>query len=632
MIHIIDRPRRGLAAFVARSALMLRHRRAHLALVLISALLFAACSPSNSGGSTGSGSTSGSNGVVSFALQSSTPSSIASFTVDVTDIRIGKLGGANTSVLPRSVTIDLAQTNEIARLLQSASLGSDTYDLAEITLDFTHSNVLTRSGPATLVDGNGNPFTAPFTISIELNEMAFPLASGEQRLLVFDVDVASATNVDLPHDMVAADPMVRVEVDRTGTPLEVVAELGSIATAMHEVGVALEGNGGTEGNVALAIDAHTVFQVDGAPAAGTTGLAALALKPNGTPIQATVEIDPHSPKLLASVVLAGLGTDASNTDIVDGEVIDRLGNPSAGSNVTLAVRGSSRNSLGTLTQSDAAFTAVVNFANTHVVREGSPLALDTDELNVGQRVRVFGTLNGGVIFANLGTNLVREEPVHVLGQAISASSSSGGPTTLTMSLEQVESLPQQVFVWLDSGLTPPNPAAFTVNADELVAAEQVTSGESIEALGFCAPVPDAAQDFIATSLTNTATSPTQLIVTDKPNGFTLTIDASSARITLTITGTAGAGEKAILEQHLAGAIPLPTTPAPTIIPANALGNYSLMDTSTASVQSFTSFDTFTSALNAALSHGAKLGTFSAEGVYTPSTNFMRATVISATVE
>ncbi len=631
MIHIIDRPCRGLAAFIARSAL--RHRRAHAPLALISAFIIAACSPSNSGGSTGSGSTSGSNGVVSFALQSSTPSSISSFTVDVTDIRIGKLGGANTSVLPRSVTIDLAQTNELARLLQSASLGSDTYDFAEITLDFTHSNVLTRSGPATLVDGNGNPFAAPFTVAIELNEMAFPLASGEHRLVMFDVDVASATNVDLVHGTVAADPMVRVEVDRTGTPLEVVAELGSIATAMHEVGVALEGNGGTEGNVALAIDAHTVFQVDGAPAAGNTGLAALALKPNGTPIQATVEIDPHSPKLLASVVLAGLGTDASNTDIVDGEVIDRLGNPSAGSNVTLVVRGSSQNAVGTLTQADAAFTAVVNFANTQVVREGSLLVLDTDELNVGQRVRIFGTLNGGVIFANLGTNLVREEPVHVLGHAISASGSgSGGPTTLTMSLEQVESQPEQAFVWANSGLTPPNPAAFTVNADELVAAEQVTSGESIGALGFFAPVPDAAQDFIASSLTNTATSPTQLIVTDKPNGFTVTIDASSARITLTITGTAGAGEKAILEQGLAGAIPLPTTPVPTIIPANALGNYSLMDKSTASVQSFTSFDTFTNALKNALSQGAKLGTFSAEGVYMPATNFMQATVISATVQ
>jgi len=382
----------------------------------------------------------------------------------------------------------------------------------------------------------------------------------------------------------------------------------------------------------LAIGAHTVFQIDGAPAAGNTGLAALALKVDGTPIQATVEIDPHSPKLLASVVLAGLGTDASNTDIVDGEVIDRLGNASAGSNVTLVVRGSSRNAVGTLTQADAAFSAVVNFANTHVVREGSLLVLDTDELNVGQRVRIFGTLNGGVIFANLGTNLVREEPVHVLGHAISASGSASHPTTLTMSLDQVESLPEPLFVWLDSGLTPPNPAAFTLNAGELIDPAQVTSGESIEALGFFAPVPDAAQDFIASSLTNTATSPSELIVTDKPNGFTVTVDASSARIRLTITGTPGSGEKAILEQGLAGAIPLPTTPAPTIIPANALGNYSLMDKATASVQSFTSFDAFSSALNTALSHGAKLGTFTAEGVYTPSTNFMQATVISATVQ
>ena len=607
--------------------------RSPLALAgVCAAFAVAACSPANSGGSTGSGSTSGSNGIVSFALKSAVPPAVASLTAAVAGIRIGKMGGTTTSALSAPITLDLAQTTDISRLLQSANLGADTYDLVEITLDFTHSTVVTRSGPATLVGAGGFPFAAPFTIDIDLNQSAFQLTAGEQHLVELDVDAASATTMDQAHAELAIDPIVSIVVDRAQAQVEIVGQLSSVSPSALVFGAALESSNAAVGSVELGVDPHTLFQIDGVPSAGQAGIASLALKQQGTPLELTAEIDPSSPKLFASFVIAGLGTANGGTDIVDGEVVDRLGNPSPGSNVTLKVVGNARNALGTLMEVDAPFAAVVNFANTHVVRSRSVMVLDADDLNVGQHVRVFGTLNGGVIYANLGTNLVREDAVQVFGFATTASAPVGGPVTLTMSLDHVDELLEQSFVWLDSGLLVPNPAAFTVNAGSLIDPAQVTSDEAIGALGFFAPTGDAAQDFLALSLATTASAPTQLVVSDKPGGFTVTVDANSARIMLTIAGSAGAGEKAVLDQGLMGSMLLPTTPAPTVVAASPLGNYTLQDKTTATASSFTAFNSFSSALTNALSSGAALSTFTAEGTYSSSTNSLRATTISALVE
>lgn len=247
-------------------------------------------------------------------------------------------------------------------------------------------------------------------------------------------------------------------------------------------------------------------------------------------------------------------------------------------------------------------------------------------------MRIYGTLNSNVMYANVSTAVVREEPVHALGTVTSSSVVSGQPTIVLMNLEQLELLPQNVFIWPNSGLSPPIPTALTVNAGVLASAVGLVSGTLIEVIGNFASVPDGTQDFTATSLLDLETSPSLLLVNNQTNGFTVIVVTSPTEIVLQISGTARPDERAIIDYGFAGFFQLPTTPAPTIVPAGASGTFTLRDKTTGTETAYTTFSSFSDALGQALSQGATLRTFSAVGVYSSTTNSVPATKIGAVIQ
>jgi hypothetical protein len=423
---------------------------------------------------------------------------------------------------------------------------------------------------------------------------------------------------------VVLEPAIDVRVGGSGKELLAFATLVSVDANAHVfVGSLHTPQGAALGNATFSADASTIYQIDGVPAVGPSGLTALASKSAGTWMQIYGAIDPVSASLQAHYVEAGTGTFNGGTDIVEGHVLDRVGNPPPGNNTTFVVRGRSTNSTHTFSQYDTTFNVTTNFAETKVVRLGSAQALDTDDLNVGQHVRVFGTLSGTAMNATMPTSVIREQRSRAYGLATGAI--NGG--TLTLALQHIDLRPSSAFAWTDSGSSPPDPTMFTVNAGTLGDALGIAAGTPVEA-----PIADTNQDFDATALIDLATAPSFLFVKDLPSGMTVAVAASATQIQLTMTGTPSPGEHAVIDHGFAGVQPLPASPAPTIQPASGAGPFTLRDKATGSVVVYVAFDVFANALASALAQGASVRTLGATGDYDAATNTLQAAHVSIVVQ
>jgi hypothetical protein len=337
----------------------------------------------------------------------------------------------------------------------------------------------------------------------------------------------------------------------------------------------------------------------------------------------------HDPAVLgirASDVYAGTGTWNGGTDIVEGHVIDRSG--AAGSDPVLTVRGRSSNAAHTIFQYNATFTVNASLASTKVVRPAKALAYSTDDLGVGQRVRIFGTLSGTTMDATANSDVIREQQTRVFGDANGAIAAG----TLTMNLNRVDARPEGQFTWADGGTTPPDPSAFTVDAGTLGNGLDVVAGTPVMARGFFSAVNDNNQDLGATSLSNLALAPSHLFVKNLPGGFTVAALTSPTSIEIDITGTATTGERAIINFGFAGPENLPSSPAPTIVPATSTGLYGIHDKATGSYTLYLHFDDFSAALGTALGGGATLRQIGALGIYDPATNAIRAGISNVVIE
>jgi hypothetical protein len=601
-------------------------------LALIGSFYASGCSGGGDDNGGGGGSGSGaSDGNVSFTVTDSASDQIESFVVDVTGVQLKKSDGAIVSVIGAPVTVDLATLGDTTQLLNLVSAPAGDYTSATITLDFTNAScvLVGKSAPASILDDNGLPVSGTVTFPIDFGQSTFTVLSGQQRMLEFDFALDESVDVDSTANSVSLEPSFALHFDGTGKNLLTFGALVSVDTSGSSFVASVKTlHGATFGNVTFSVDSSTIFQVDGEPGQGATGLALLNGKAAGTWVQVFGSIDPSAARILAHYVEAGTGTYNGGTDIVEGHVLDRVGNPSAGSNVTLTVLGRSNNAAHDAFQFDTTFTVTTNFAATKVVRPFSAQALDTDDLAVGQRVRIFGSLTGTTMNAATPTSVVREQIARTFGHATGAIAAS----TLTLDLVHVDLIPQGSFTWADSGTTPPTPSTFTANVGTLGNGLGITNGTAVETRGFFAPITDANQDLTAVALIDLDTAPALLFVKNLPGGFTVGEIPGSSEIQLDISGTAGAGEKAVVDQGFAGVVSLPTTPNPTIHPAAAAGLYLIRDKITGNVKIFFTFAPFESVLGTALSQGATIKIFAAVGQYTLATNTLQATLVSVVLQ
>jgi len=157
---------------------------------------------------------------------------------------------------------------------------------------------------------------------------------------------------------------------------------------------------GDLGRVSFFTDGNTTFEINQTSSQGSAGLAVLAQQSRLTAVVAVGTFDLATRRFTATEVLAGSSVSFGTSDVLTGNVTARIGN-------TLTVRGAELfRSDGTLSFQNTVSVTVAS--TTKVVSQKNPsgpqiaIVPDIGSISVGQRVTVFGTLNGTSMDASTG--------------------------------------------------------------------------------------------------------------------------------------------------------------------------------------------------------------------------------------
>jgi len=603
-------------------------QRAIRHLLLVSGLAASSLLPACGGGGGGSG---GPQPVLTFAITDSPSDDVESFTVDVTQLRLTKLGGSVVDVLTTPATVDLATLTDSSQILSVGNIPVGTYLSAEITLDFTNSvcMLVNQTTPATLLDVDGNPLTGTLTLPIHFGTNRLICPIHRHKLLEFDFDLNQSVATDTALNTATVEPVFMMNVDpATPKPLLAVGTLVSVDLVESTFDMEVRTLAGTLLTTATfqSLPA-TIWHNDGVSSVGAAGLTALSVAPAGTWMQLVCTKDPLEPLFDVAYGESGAGTYNGGSDIVDGHIVDRVGSP--GTDPILTVLGHSSNAAHTIFQFNTTFTVSMSFLNTKVVRTFVDQNFDTDDLNVGQHVRIFGSLTGATMDATGATSVVRMLPTRVLGFATGAP--AGG--TLSIDLVRVDLRPDTAFNWPAGGTTPPNPDLFELQVGSLGDGQGIVAGTPVEARGFFPAVDDAAEDFVASSLTNRELAPSLMFIRNRPGGMTVSVTAGPSSIAVALGGTTTIGEFAVIDAGFVGVQDLPFVPAPNLVPSIAGPRvYVVWDKSLNTVQLFFTFEDFSAEVASEVAQGATIDQVAAIGLYTAATNRIEAQLASVVIE
>jgi hypothetical protein len=580
-----------------------------------------------------SGSSSDDAATVSLAVTDAASDELATFTIGVESVELISATNPPVSLLQIPTAVDFAALTDLSRVLNITTVPADTYTGLEVTLTFDGDRVHVNDQimQATLVDADDNDLTGSRTFPID-----FPaplMVTSGNYVIELDLDLNQSADVDLANNKVFFEPTILPRVNRADPKEHAVGgDLRTVVLGQNLFRIGLEALPLEPTPVVEVVVAPgTVFQVDGVCLLGAAGLAAIDALAPGTWVQAFGSVDASSHRFQALTVEAGSGSYNGGTDIVEGLIVGRTGG--AGADPVLTVIGHSNNADHTSLQFNLTYTIFTSFANTKVVRRGSATQFDTDDLNVGQRVRMFGVLTIGPpheLDATMATDVVRMEPTWVFGTA------NGAPTAgdLEIDLARVGLRDQADFNWNESGTTPPTPANFVLAENNLGAGQGIVAGEPVVAVGIFAPVDDATQDFDAIVVANRELLPSLLLIRERLNGFTVSTATTGTSIDYTFSGVPTVLEKAVVDMGFAGQTDV-TGPGIKLVAKPGtlgLGIYLLRDRTLNTLSLYFSFTSFYQAVEAALNGGATLFNVGALGIYDQPNDEFESALAGVTVQ
>jgi hypothetical protein len=559
-----------------------------------------------------------------------------SYTVDVTSLTLTKANGTVVETLPQRTRIDFAQVVDLTEFLTGATIPSGTYVSATLNLDYTNADIEVDDGTGTPVavplanirDSQGAQVTTmPMSVKFD-NARQLVIARGIPALLDMDFNLAASNLVNMSGPVVTVNPLLVADVNpdapkphRIRGPLDSVnTQAGSFTLILRPFNL-LQGD---HGRLTFFTDSNTTFEIDQTSFTGSAGLAALAAKPQLTATVAIGTLDLTTRRFIATEVLAGSSVPFGTSDVLTGNVTARIGN-------VLTVRGAELfRSDGTLSFQNTVSVTVAN--GTKVVKQaavGGPF--DISSISVGQRVTVFGILNGAgttMDATNATSGLVRLLITQLNGTVNSVSGS-----TVAMTLARIDGRPISQFNFSGTGTTvgnDANPISYQVAAGALDLTGIVAS-TPLKVRGFVQPfgLATASDDFNAITLIDVTNAPATLVVgwpQLEAAPFQQPFAADRVVVNLTNAG--------LLHDVFRGGVdtPLSTSDTPTVLATNpARGLFVIGDNGT--VQVYTRLSTFQAALQLELAAGREARGFVASGgIYVDATKTLTSSLMATALQ
>jgi hypothetical protein len=265
---------------------------------------------------------------------------------------------------------------------------------------------------------------------------------------------------------------------------------------------------GDHGRVSFLTDSRTTFEINQTSLQGSAGLAALAQQSRPTATVAVGTFDPATRRFTATEVLAGSSVSFGTRDVLTGNVIAR------GNNNILTVQGAEiARSNGTTSFLNTVSVTVAN--TTKVVSQKNPsgpqiaVVPDISGISVGQRVTVFGTLNGTSMDASTGL-------VRLLVTQLNGTVNSAGSGIVAMTLARIDGRPIGLFIFSGTGPTAgsdANPNSYQV-ATSTLDLSSIVPNTPLKVRGFVRAFGQATatNDFGAIALVDVTNAPATLVV------------------------------------------------------------------------------------------------------------------------
>jgi len=461
-------------------------------LCALSAASIGGCSGSSGGG--GESVAPAQSGEITVAVTDAATDEIDTFEVDIVSFKFDRRSGATVEVLPQTTRVDFAQLVTVSEVVAAATIPVGHYERAFITLDFSSAavRITGNTSGASLRDAQGQPLTGQRELEIVFPNGGFTVGRGKGHFAEVDFDLDNSLVVDAAANTVTVDTILFASIDPLN-PKD--ARVPGLASNFSGSGFDLDVRIGlglvSRGVLSVRTEGSTVFDLQGQVLTGQAGHDALEALGDGTLIVAGGRVNP----LLRTLAAQWVVLLPQNLDEVGGLVVARSGAP--GANPTITLKGIAvRRANGSVSFNDTV-TLLASFVETKVNKRGTAGGtLNTDSINVGQRILAYGTFSGSVLdLSQPGAGFVRLVETDLNGEVVGTPT----PGRLALDLERIGRRLQPAFDFTVDGIAQADPDAMIVDTGGLSLAG-VQSSSAVQVRGFVAPVTtDAAAepDFVA---------------------------------------------------------------------------------------------------------------------------------------
>jgi hypothetical protein len=561
------------------------------------------------------------------------PGDFLSYIVTVASLKLTRSDGTVVETVPVSSQEDFAQLVNLSDLISSEQIPAGQYVSATITLDYSAATIVVDDGsagvtiaPANIIDGaTSQPLAAPNPTQITLTLML-----GANTPLVITPNTVA--NLALDFNLLASNTVTPSATDPTTVTVNptLTASLVPDTTKQIRVGgplVSVNATGGSyvinvrpffnssgsTGQLTVQTSATTTYSINGTSSTGSAGLAALAMQKDGTLTTAYGSWDQTTHTFTASDVLVGASVAGNTLDTVTGTVTARSGDTLTLSNGL--VLSSGRRTLGFTRQ-----IAVTVGAATTVTESGQSGSFSIQDISVGQTLQVSGTLSAAALDATSGN--AQLWPSTVLGLATAVT-----PNLVTLNLQSINGFAPTSLNFAGTGTSSAQDAtasAYTVAIPAAIsssAAISVPHGLTARFTGFVTPFGQAPPDFSASTLVSYADTRALLLVRWPPSGDATPFSTLTDSGLLLSPAALQASVEHFIQIAMTTVDPSTLTAGLQIVPDASAANliFAIAHWSSRSIDNFSTFGEFVTALTSDLNATNAVLQITADGPYNATT-------------
>jgi hypothetical protein len=490
--------------------------------VLIAVGALAACGGSGAGmsspGSSMSGPQACNNCGTAMVSLTDAPGDFISYKVNVVSLQLKRSDGTVVETVPRATQVDFAQLVNLSEIISAGQIPEGSYESVSMTLDFSAAVIVVDNGttgvtiaPANVINGaTSKPLAAPNPTQMTLN---LTLGSKDDLVitprvvanLALDFNLALSNNItpsNTAPTTVTVNPVLTASLTPDTTKqIRVRGPLVSADASTNSFIMSVRpffDSDGSMGQLTVNTTSATAYSINNVSSSGSAGLTQLAALAAGTMIVAYGTWDKTAETFTASNVLAGSSVPGIMHDAAEGTVLSRTGN------TFVVANGLIRHE--EMEDENFAQTVTVTVgASTTVSEDGQPGSFTIQDISVGQRLQLSGTL--GTDGAGHATLDATSGSARLMLTTVSGMVTAVASNLVTINLAAIDHQAPSRLNFAGTGTSTATDAvatAYSIGVPAALSTTALSSGVPVRFIGFVAPFGQAPPDFNASTLVSYA--------------------------------------------------------------------------------------------------------------------------------